>query len=125
MVSFEVTSKIRTIGAGSVSSCTLAVTVTGTICLSGGEIMFGDALMERKSGAVVSEPPEPPLVISTVKLPPALLKCASVAVQFTLVVPTANVDPDAGEQLTATLPSTRSEAVALNVTCAPFAPVAG
>ena len=36
----------------------------------------------------------------------AVLPCASVALQFTVVVPMANVDPDAGLQDTGTAPST-------------------
>ena len=49
----------------------------------------------------------------TVKLPWAVLPCASVAVQFTVVAPMAKVLPEAGVELTATLPSTRSVAPAL------------
>jgi hypothetical protein len=41
----------------------------------------------------------------------ALLECASVAVQVTVVVPSANVEPDAGAQCTVTEPSTVSVAV--------------
>ena len=44
----------------------------------------------------------------TVKLPFAVLLCASVALQFTVVVPSAKVLPEAGEQDTGTEPSTRS-----------------
>jgi hypothetical protein len=43
---------------------------------------------------------------------PVLLR-TSVAVQVTVVVPSGNVDPLAGVQLTATLPSTTSLAVTL------------
>jgi hypothetical protein len=59
-----------------------------------------------------------------VKLPEAVLPAASVAEQLTVVVPGANVLPEAGEQLTATEPSTRSEADAEYVTTAPEIPVA-
>ncbi len=48
----------------------------------------------------------------TVKLPVVVLLCASVAEQFTVVVPTGNASPDAGEQFTETVPSKRSEAEA-------------
>ena len=42
----------------------------------------------------------------------AVLPCASAAEQLTAVVPIANVVPEAGEQFTATEPSTRSFAEA-------------
>ena len=58
------------------------------------------------------------------KLPEAVLPCASVAEQLTVVVPGANKEPDAGVQFTATEPSTKSVAVALKVTTAPAAEVA-
>jgi hypothetical protein len=48
----------------------------------------------------------------------------SVAVQVTLVVPSANVAPLAGAQLAATMPSTASAAVALYVNNAPPGAVA-
>jgi len=48
----------------------------------------------------------------TVKDACEVLLCASVAVQVTVVAPMGNVDPDAGMQFTATLPSTASVAVA-------------
>jgi hypothetical protein len=55
----------------------------------------------------------------------AVLPRVSVAVQFTVVVPSGNVDPDAGVQLTGRGPSTRSVAVGLVYeTAAPLAPVA-
>ena len=47
----------------------------------------------------------------TVKLECALLPCASDAVQFTVVVPTGNVEPEVGVQPTGSVPSTRSVAV--------------
>jgi hypothetical protein len=53
-----------------------------------------------------------------------LFPWASVALQFTVVVPIANVLPEEGEQLAAMLPSTMSFAEAENVTAAPEAPVA-
>src|SRR5205809_6654310 len=60
----------------------------------------------------------------TVKLPVALLPCASVAVAFTVVVPSAKVLPEEGVELTATVPSTISGAVAAQGTSAPAALVA-
>jgi hypothetical protein len=53
-----------------------------------------------------------------------LLPRASVAVHVTVVWPSGNVAPLAGVQVTATLPSTRSLAVAVYVKIAPVAPVA-
>jgi hypothetical protein len=59
----------------------------------------------------------------TVKLECALLPCASVAVQFTVVVPTGNVEPDVGVQPTRSVPSTRSVAVGfVYVTATPVGP---
>lgn len=55
----------------------------------------------------------------TVKLQLDELPLASVAVQVTVVVPTGNVLPEAGEQLTDGLGSQMSEAVAVNVTTLP------
>jgi hypothetical protein len=43
-------------------------------------------------------------LIVTVKLQDALLAQASVAVQVTVVVPAAKVEPDAGEQTTVGVP---------------------
>src|SRR5439155_4052702 len=69
------------------------------------------------SGAVVS-------CTVTVKLPVPVLPCPSRAEQVTVLVPSGNVPPDGVLQLTATAPSTRSVAVAVYVTDAPFGPVA-
>jgi len=52
-------------------------------------------------------------VTVTVKVATPLLPRVSVAVQLTVVAPIGNVDPLAGVQLAATLPSTRSLAVAV------------
>ena len=41
----------------------------------------------------------------------AVLPCASLALQFTVVVPIGNVEPDAGVQLTGVGPSTASVAL--------------
>lgn len=46
----------------------------------------------------------------TVKLPVALFPALSVAVQVTVVVPSGKVEPEAGVQLTGTVPSTASVA---------------
>src|SRR5262245_42464912 len=54
-----------------------------------------------------------------------VLPWASVAVQVTMVAPTANVDPLAGAQVTGTTPSTRSVAEATKAWIAPLEPCAG
>jgi hypothetical protein len=48
----------------------------------------------------------------TVNAPVARLPCASVALHETVVAPNANVEPEAGVHVTATLPSTMSVALA-------------
>ena len=54
-----------------------------------------------------------------------VLPAASVAEQVTLVVPIGNLEPEAGLQVTATLPLTASDAVGgVYVTVAPSGPVA-
>jgi hypothetical protein len=63
-------------------------------------------------------------VTVTVKEAALLFPRASLAAHVTVVAPSGNVAPLAGVQLTATLPSTRSLAVALYVKTAPVAPVA-
>ena len=67
-----------------------------------------------------------PVVSVTVTVNEAdpLLPCASLASQVTVVPPSGNVDPLAGVQATATLPSMVSVADALKVYAAPVAPVA-
>jgi hypothetical protein len=69
------------------------------------------------SGGVVSR-------TVTVKLAVPVFECASVAVQVTVVGPNGNSTPDAGEQETGTVPSTTSDADAVNVAGAPVALVA-
>jgi hypothetical protein len=54
----------------------------------------------------------------------AVLPAASVAEQFTVVVPSAKVLPDAGMHVTAGLVGFASVAVALNITTAPAGPIA-
>src|SRR6266550_7138745 len=68
-------------------------------------------------GAVVS-------VTVTLNEADRLLPCASLVSHVTVVAPNGNIAPLAGEQLTATLPSRTSVAVALKVYAAPVAPVA-
>src|SRR2546425_1233326 len=55
----------------------------------------------------------------TVKLPPALFPWVSLAEQLTVVVPSGNESPEAGEQLTGRDPSQASKAEAEKVTTAP------
>src|SRR3989441_1370080 len=59
-----------------------------------------------------------------VKAAEPVFPCASVAVQLTTVLPIVNREPDVGEQEGKSAPSTRSEALAENVTAAPPGPVA-
>jgi hypothetical protein len=61
----------------------------------------------------------------TAKLAAPVLPCVSVAVHVTVVVPMANVLPDAGVHVTGSVPSTRSIADAVYATTAPLGPVAG
>src|SRR6185295_7158128 len=67
-----------------------------------------------------------PVVSVTVTMNEAVLwlPCASVAVQLTVVGPNGKVEPLAGVQRVATLPSNTSVADAVKVNGAPFAPVA-
>src|SRR5258706_611163 len=51
--------------------------------------------------------------VPTVNVAVALLLCASVAVQVTVVTPIGNRAPEAGAHVTGTVPSTRSVAVGL------------
>ena len=69
------------------------------------------------TGAVVS-----PTVTVNVLLP--VFRYASVAVQVTVVVPIAKVEPETGEQVGVIAPSTLSVAEAVKVTIAPVEPVA-
>ena len=55
----------------------------------------------------------------TVKLAEPVLPAASLAVQLTVVVPIGNVEAEAGLHVTGREPSTKSVAVAVNVTAAP------
>lgn len=69
------------------------------------------------TGAVVS-------LTVTVKLALAVLLCVSCAEHVTVVVPIANVAPDAGEHVVGTLPSIASVAELVYVTTDPVAAVA-
>jgi hypothetical protein len=60
----------------------------------------------------------------TVKVALAALLAASWAEQLTVVLPTGNIDPEARVHATGTEPSTRSVAVTVKLTVAPFGPVA-
>jgi hypothetical protein len=56
----------------------------------------------------------------TVKLPLDEFPAASTAVTVTIVVPSANTEPEAGELLVATLPLTASVALVVKLTVAPL-----
>src|SRR4051794_18119507 len=60
----------------------------------------------------------------TLNAPNDRLPAASIAEQLTVCVPSANVEPDAGTQLTGIGPSTLSTAVAMKDASAPVGPVA-
>src|SRR5436190_21416522 len=112
---FAVTLMMRVTGAVSQLSTTSAKMVTLTILWFSGQMFNGVAVRLRIVGGVVS-------LTVTVNEPVAVLPCASVALQFTVVVPRSNVEPDAGEQVTGTGPSMTSTAVAVHVTTAGPAP---
>nr|WP_238145304.1 hypothetical protein [Antricoccus suffuscus] len=107
-----------TTGLGSTSSVAVAVKVTGAP--SAPVASTTTSAGNCNTGGVVST-----IVTVTAKVPDAKFPAASVAVHDTGVVPIGNVDPDAGEQLGTTTPSTASFAVALNDTTAPDTDVAG
>jgi hypothetical protein len=60
----------------------------------------------------------------TLKEEEAVRPALSLTVQVTVVEPGANVEPDEGVQVGVKEPSTESDAVAVNMTVAPFGPVA-
>jgi hypothetical protein len=62
---------------------------------------------------------KPPFTTLTRKLPVAVFPRVLVAEQVTVVVPTENTVPDAGEQFTANVPSTTSDAEAVYLTLVP------
>src|SRR5215212_5206265 len=78
--------------------------------------------MLTMTGAWVSDEES---VTATTNAPLAELPRASEAVHDTVVVPIGKVEPDGGVHCTATAPSTRSAAVALNAAAAPVGLVAG
>ena len=99
------------------STMSLAVAVKLAAAPEGPVASFEMSLGTVTMGGVVSW---------TITLNEALpvLPCASVAEQVTDVVPMAKVEPEAGRQVVATLPSTMSLAVAVKVATAPAAPAA-
>src|ERR1041385_703804 len=98
-------------GAESQMSVTTTASVTSTILWLSGPRLFGDADRLVIVGGVVS-------ATVAVNEPVAVLWCASVEVQLTVVVPSPEVKPLPGGQVTAAVPSTRSVAVAVYVTTA-------
>ncbi len=95
ILSFAETVKLTTAPDGPVASAVI----------SAGTVTTGKVLSTR--------------VTVTVKLSLAVFPLLSVAEQLTVVVPIGKVEPEAGEHVTATLPSTRSVAEAVNVTTVP------
>ena len=92
-----------------------AVNVTAApAALVAGVVMFPGAVNDG-----------PLLVTVTVNDPGTLSPLLSVTVQFTVVVPIEKVDPDVALQTAAIGPCSRSLPIALNVTAAPAALVAG
>src|SRR5436190_13734988 len=108
---FAVTLMMRVTGAVSQLSTTSAKMVTLTILWFSGQMFNGVAVRLRIVGGVVS-------LTVTVNEPVAVLPCASVELQFTVVVPRLNVEPLGGVQTTGSVTSTRSVAVAVYVTTA-------
>src|SRR5829696_6989149 len=68
-------------------------------------------------GAVVS-------TIVTLNIPVVVASALSVTAQFTCVIPSAKVEPEAGEHVGVSAPSSASVAVTVNETAAPEALVA-
>jgi hypothetical protein len=66
----------------------------------------------------------PSVTVTVKELLPVRLSLSGSVVQLTVVVPTANVDPEAGTQLTAGGWASSSVTVTLKVTTAPLGPVA-
>src|SRR5688500_5623382 len=103
---FDETERIVETGLGSTVSGAMSATLTATIWSLGGHSVVSEGLVLTTVGGVVSR-------TVTLNDPLALFRCESVAVHGTLVVPTGKVEPEAGEQMTATLPSTMSVDVAV------------
>src|ERR1044072_4104005 len=99
IASLQVIDTIAMTGVGSTLSTALAVTVTATSLLSGGQMVDGETDAEVNRGGSTS---------TTVpwKLPCAAFSCASVAVHWTNVVPSGNSEPDDGVQVTESVMST-------------------
>src|SRR5260370_24712880 len=89
------------------------------------------SVMVRSGNGVTAAPPLMAMVPAggvvsrtvTWNEPVAVLPWASLALQFTVVRPSGNEEPELGVHVTPTVPSTRSVAVAVNVTtvCGPVA----
>ena len=88
---------------GAFSSAVATYVTTAPAALVASAMMFAGRC---RVGAVVSW-------TVTVKLPLWWFACASVVEQFTVVVPMAKVEPEVGAQVTASVPSTMSVAVAV------------
>src|SRR5258708_3865844 len=84
---FDETETMWDIGAGSTRSVAITVTVMSFILWFGGQILFGDAVIETIVGGVVS-------CTRIVNDPCAVLVCVSVAVHCTVVDPSGKVDPE-------------------------------
>jgi hypothetical protein len=82
------------------------------------------AIKSFKHCSFAARPPSTAAVTVTVKLQVAGWPAASLAVQETVLVPTANVLPDGGVQLAAIMPSHASLARVVKLTTAPLAPLA-
>src|SRR5688572_21985703 len=95
---------IRHSGAGSTTSVATTAMVTGTVwSVSGRRVTLGVTLLI--AGAVLSR-----TVIAAWSEP--VLPKPLVAEQTTVVAPSGNIDPDAGAQVTGSVPKTTSVAVA-------------
>ena len=106
----------ETVGEGSIASVAVTVKVTGEPLGPAASFVIGP-------GTTTVGAPRSTTV--TVKVAGAdVLPEASFAVHETLVVPSRNVDPDPGLQVAVGDGSTRSVALAANVTAAPPGPVA-
>jgi hypothetical protein len=102
-------------GAASTSSLTVAVYVTASP--AGSFVLTFEGPLMLTVGEVVS--------LTVTRKLPALEFVPSLALQFTVVVPRTNVEPDAGVQFTEGDPATASAAEAEKATTAPSAPAAG
>ncbi len=105
------------VGVTAPSTLSVAVAVKLTVAP---DALVASAVMSAGTvtiGGVVSVITVSATVI--LKLPLAVLLCASVAEQLTVLMPNGKTEPEAGEQVTATEPSTKSVAEAVKLTMAP------